>query len=389
MEKICFAVVGCGAAARRHHVPALLRNPRAEVSVLCDVEEEPARLVKDRFNLRSAIYRDFDQVLSDPTVDVVDICGPSFTHYDYARRSILAGKHVLVEKPPVYRVREAEDLIALSTRRGVKLGVVLNQRYREVIERLRQAKDEGLLGEIVKIQVIHHANLVFGESPWLWDETKSKYMLYEFGIHFLDLLVDFCGEHEEVICVVPTFQDSVRTTSDLQIIIRFRSGQLGLMDLTQDSTRHSAFFTQLNIYGTAMDAFVRFFPPQVRLSAGVESPQKYLFSELASLARFGWSLATGKYLLQRNHSHQRVLDMFVDWCVRGTPYPLTMQAALPTLRLLNALEERIPGYTSQAADVAVGERVETKLSRSPGVVGGAVGQAEKEEIPASGREGLL
>lgn len=348
MDKVRFAVVGCGAAARRHHLPALLRNPKAEISALCDIEEEPARLVRERFKLGSAIYQGLDQVLADPHVDVVDICGPSFTHYDYARRSILAGKHVLVEKPPVYRVDQAEELIALSTRRGVKLGVVLNQRYRTPIERLRKAKDEGLLGDIVKIQIIHHANLVFGESPWLWDEAKSKYMLYEFGIHFLDLLVYFCGEHDEVVCVLPTFQESVRTTSDLQIIIRFKSGQLGIMDLTQDSTRHSAFFTNVNVYGTAMDAFVRYFPPMLRLSAGVDAPQKYLLSEFASFAEFGWSLATGKYLLQRNRPHQRVLDMFVDWVAQDSVYPLTMQAALPTLRLLNALEEKVPTYVSES-----------------------------------------
>lgn len=354
MEKVRFAVVGCGAVARRHHVPALLGNPRTEIAALCDIEEEPARAVRERFKLGSTIYQNLDQVLADPQVDVVDICGPSFTHFDYARRSILAGKHVLVEKPPVHRVEQAEELISLSASKDVKLGVILNQRYREVIEQVNQARGEGLLGEIVKVQVIHHANLVFGESPWLWDETKSKYMLYEFGIHFLDLLVHFCGEHDEVVCVVPTFQESVRTTSDLQIIIRFKSGQLGIVDMTQDSTRHSAFFSQINVYGTAMDAFVRFFPPQVRLSAGVDAPHKYLLSEISSLARFGWSLATGKYLVQRNRSHQRVLDMFVDWLLRDTAYPLTMQAALPTLRLLNALEEMIPRYASQSANVAVG-----------------------------------
>jgi predicted dehydrogenase len=353
MEKVRFAIVGCGAAARRHHVPALLANPRAEISVLCDIEEEAARLVRDRFKLASTIYQSLDQVLADPHVDVVVICGPSFTHYDYARRSIVAGKHVLVEKPPVYRVDQAEELIDLSTCHRVKLGVVLNTRYRDVIERVRHVKDEGFLGEIVKIQVIHHANLVFAESPWLWDETKSKYLLYEFGIHFLDLLVYFCGEHEEVIYVLPTFQESIGTTSDLQIMVRFKSGQLGLLDLTQDSTRHSAFFTNLNFYGTAMDAFVRFFPPQVRLSAGVDAPQTYLLSELASVAKFGWSLATGKYLVERNRPHQRVLNMFVDWLTRDVAYPLTMQAALPTIRLLNALEERIPSYVSSPVNVGL------------------------------------
>jgi predicted dehydrogenase len=344
MEKLRFAIVGCGAAARRHHVPALLGNHRAEISVLCDIEEESARLVRDRFKLGSRLCQDLEQVLSDPRVDVVVICGPSFTHYDYARRSILAGKHVLVEKPPVYRVEQAEELMALAARRGVKLGVVLNQRYREVIERLMRAKEEGLLGEIVKIQLVHHANLVFGESPWVWDETKSKYLLYEFGIHFLDLLVYFCGEHEELLYVLPIFQESVRTTSDLQVMIRFKSGQLGFLDMTQDSTRHSAYFTTVNVYGTAMDAFVRFFPPQVHLSAGIDPPQKYLISELKSFTEFGWSLATGRFLRNRNHPHQRVLDMYIDWIARDVPYPLRMDAAIPTIRLLNDLEARIPSY---------------------------------------------
>jgi hypothetical protein len=130
----------------------------------------------------------------------------------------------------------------------------------------------------------------------------------------------------------------------LQIMLRFKSGQLGLLDLTQDSTRHSAFFTNVNVYGTAMDAFVRFFPPQVRLSAGVDAPQKYLFSELASFAKVGWSLATMKYLKHRNHPHERVLDMFVDWIARDVAYPLGMDTAIPTIRLLNDLEARIPSY---------------------------------------------
>jgi predicted dehydrogenase len=351
MDKVRFAIVGCGTVARRHHIPALVRNPKVEIGALCDVAAEEAHSLKERFRLKSECYTDLEEVLADRTVDVVDVCAPSFTHYEYARRSIGAGKHVLVEKPPVYRVDQAEHLISLSERRGVKLGVVLNQRYREVIEQVKEAEGRGLLGKIVKMQVNHHANLVFGESPWVWDERKSKYMLYEFGIHFIDLLVYFCGPHQEVLFVLPTSQESIHTVSDLQMIIRFEGGQLGIVDLTQDSTRHSAYFTQVNFYGTGMDAFARFFPPQVRLTAGIELPQKLLLAELSSAARFAWCLASGRFLTYRNRPHQRVLDMFVAWLTQGTPYPLTMATALPTIRLLNAIEERIPQYSCHARPV--------------------------------------
>ena len=347
MDKVRVAVIGCGTVARRHHLPALVSNRQVEVVALCDPADSAIQQIKQRFNLQSRACSELDQVLSDPSIDLIDICTPSFTHYEYARRSLEAGKNVLVEKPPVYTLAQAEELIELADKQRVKLGVIFNQRYRDLIAKVKKASDEGALGDIVKIQVIHHANLVFSESPWVWDETRSKYLLYEFGIHFLDVLVYLCGEHEEVVCAVPTFQETVNTTSDLQIIIRFKSGTLCLVDLTQDSTRHSEFFTNIHVYGTAMDAFVRYFPPMIRFTAGQESPQKPLLNELKSLSKFLYLLATKKFLTYRNLSHQHVLNMYIDWLTKDIPYPLTMTAALPTIRLLNDLEAKIPAYAGK------------------------------------------
>jgi UDP-N-acetyl-2-amino-2-deoxyglucuronate dehydrogenase len=344
MGDIRVAIVGCGAVARRHHLPAFTRNSRANVVVLCDPDPGAVAIIRQRFGLNCRECRDFEDVLSDTTVDAVSICAPSFTHYDYARRAISAGKHVLLEKPPVYRTEQALELISLAKQRDVKLGVVFNYRYRDLTEKVVAAREQGLLGKIVKLQIIHHANLVYSESPWVWDERKSKYLLYEYGIHFLDLMVHLCGEHEEIVSAVPTRQHSVQTTTDLQAVIRFKSGALGLLDLTQDSTRHSSYFTHVYVYGTGMDAFVRFFPPLVSFAAGMDSPQNYLIREFKTLSRFARLMLTGKFLSYRNHAHQRVIDMYIAWLTDGTPYPLTMQEALPTIRLLNDLEQRIPAY---------------------------------------------
>jgi len=345
-QRIRFAVIGCGAVARRHHVPALVAGGRAEIAVLCDPDPAGRSELKKRFHLSSRECADLSEVLADPAVDVVDICAPSSTHFDYARRAIEAGKHVLIEKPPVYRVEQAVELQRLSAARGVKAGVIFNYRYRDLIEQVQRARERGEIGTVRKVQIIHHANFVFSESPWLWNEARSKYMLYEFGIHFLDLLVHLCGEHQEVLSVVAGGPDGVKTTSDLQIVVRFKSGALGILDLTQDSTRHSSYFTHLHVYGTGSDAFVRFFPPLAVFTSGLGSPQDYLVQEFKTLARFVGQVLTRKFVVYRNHSHQRVLDMYLDWLIEGKPYPLTLEAAMPTLRLLNDLEGYIPAYQS-------------------------------------------
>jgi predicted dehydrogenase len=352
MMDVRVAIVGCGAVARRHHLPAFTHNSRANVVALCDPDPEALATVRQRFGLKCREYKDFEEVLSDPAVGAVSICTPSFTHYDYARLAISAGKHVLLEKPPVYRAEQALELISLAKQRDVKLGVVFNYRYRDLMESVVAAREQGLLGKIVKLQIIHHANLVYSESPWVWDERKSKYLLYEYGIHFLDLMVQLCGEHEEIVFVLPTRQESVQSTTDLQAVIRFKSGALGLLDLTQDSTRHSSYFTHVYVYGTGMDAFIRFFPPLVSFAAGLDSPQNYLIREFKSLSRFARLLLSGKFLSHRNHAHQRVIDMYVAWLTEGTPYPLTMERALPTIRLLNDIEQHIPAYCHASAVAA-------------------------------------
>jgi predicted dehydrogenase len=59
-------------------------------------------------------YRSFEELLNDNAIELVVVNTPSFTHFDYAKKSLLAGKHVIVEKPFTANVAEADELIALA-----------------------------------------------------------------------------------------------------------------------------------------------------------------------------------------------------------------------------------------------------------------------------------
>ena len=74
-------------------------------------------------------YRLLDDMLADDSVELVIVNTPNITHYEYAKKALQAGKHVIVEKPFTITVDEGKELIALAEKQNKKLSVYQNRRY--------------------------------------------------------------------------------------------------------------------------------------------------------------------------------------------------------------------------------------------------------------------
>lgn len=350
-RRIRVAVVGCGAVARHAHVPAWLSHPEIQIVALCDPSREALDRLARRCGARCAIYARLEDLLARERVDVVDICTPGFLHAAQAARALEAGCNVLVEKPPALSATEAETLCGLAGPKNLKLGAVLNYRYRDLVLRLKGLIEAGSLGQVVKLHITHHGPLVYTDTPWLWDERQSKYLLWEFGIHFLDILVYLLGPHTRILHVLPFVQPALGHTTDLQVTAEFPGGARGHLEITADSTRHSSQLTQINVYGTAMDAFLRWFPPSLRVVAGVVSPIELLRDEIKAIWSVGAKLVRGQFVQHRNISHYRLIHAYVDWIQERKEFPLTLDKVMPTLRLLSEIEPFVPTYQAVAAEV--------------------------------------
>lgn len=344
MKRTRVGLVGCGAIARRSHLPALLANRDVELTGICDIDQETIRDVVKRFGFVGSQYDNVNEFLENGQFDVVDICTPGATHFEIAQAALSRGFHVLVEKPPSLKVEDVEKLIDLADAKALKIATVLSSRYREDYLAVRSAIERGLLGRIVKVHAIHHANLVLSESPVLWDERKSKYLIYEFGIHLLDLMVDLCGPYSKVLFVNPIHHNAINSTTDIQVCILFDSGAIGLLDITSDSTRHSSYFTHIHVYGTAMDAFIRYFPPSFRLASGLHNPLEILKAEIRSFFSLLFKIFARQYLVSRNRPHKLIIDGFIEWVRGGREFPLELRRVLPTMKLLDDIALHIPGY---------------------------------------------
>ena len=87
-------------------------------------------------------------MIDDPEVEAVAIATPAATHFALARRALLRGKHVLVEKPMCASVAEARELVALGEKNGVTLMVDHTYLFHGAVEKLRQLHQDGSLGAV-------------------------------------------------------------------------------------------------------------------------------------------------------------------------------------------------------------------------------------------------
>src|SRR6185437_1674744 len=145
------------------------------------------------------VTTDIDQAIADPEVAAVILLSPANTHLELARRCFALGKHVLCEKPLDITVERAELLVDAGRRAGVRLGVVLQSRFRPGSVRLRRALQAGTLGRI------EAASLVV---PWwrpqeYYDEPgrgtrwrDGGGVLLTQAIHALDLFRSLVGVRE-------------------------------------------------------------------------------------------------------------------------------------------------------------------------------------------------
>ena len=331
-------LVGYGLVAQRYHVPAMLSIPDVKVQAICEIRKDRQKRAKHEFR-KANIYDSLGELLEkEESLDAVDICTPGFTHYDLCKQALESGVHVLVEKPLTLSLKEAQELKRMSESLGLKVCVMQTYRFQDNVIAAKKCYEEGKLGQITKAISIHHGRHIFNEAAWLWDQEKSGGILYELGIHQLDLQVYFCGEVKKIITVNKHFEDEMKNITALEAIISYQNGAIGIFDISQDTTLTSAQFSKLSIFGTGSDAFLKFFPPYLRISSGLINPLQEVTSELKRVMKFGSMVAMGRTRSQRIMPHKRIIQGFIESLTESCKVPVSIDDVLNTMRFLEMMK---------------------------------------------------
>ena len=153
---------------------------------------------KKSFRMLSPTDR-WTKCLADELIELVIVNTPNYTHYEYAKKALEAGKHVIVEKPFTINVQEAEELIVLAKKQNKILSVYQNRRYDSDYKTVKKILDKKLLGELVEAE-IHFDRFREELSPKKHKETPGPGagVLYDLGSHIIDQALQLFGMPEKL-----------------------------------------------------------------------------------------------------------------------------------------------------------------------------------------------
>ena len=183
MHPIQTAICSFGMSGRVFHAPFISNHPGFNFYA---VWERSKNLAQEKYP-QVKVFNTLDKMLADEIIELVIINTPNITHYSFAKQALLAGKHVICEKPFTVSVAQAEELIQLSLSRQKVLSVYHNRRYDSDYKTIRKILDEKMLGEVVEAE-FHFDRFKEELSPKLHKETAGNGtgVLYDLGAHLID-----------------------------------------------------------------------------------------------------------------------------------------------------------------------------------------------------------
>ncbi len=225
-----FAILGCGRIASRH-ADAIWARGDSRLVAVCDSGEERASRMASQYGAEA--YTSYERMLERPDLDVVCICTPSGLHAAGGMAAARAGKHVIVEKPMALTLPDADALEQTCREMGVKLTVVLQNRYNAPMKRLREAVDAGKLGKLLLATVTvrwYRPQEYYSGDDWHGTWAMDGGALMNQAIHHIDALQWMMGEPESVFAYTATLAHKIEAEDIGVGVVRFRSGSLGSIE---------------------------------------------------------------------------------------------------------------------------------------------------------------
>jgi len=141
-----FGVIGYG-----YWGPNVVRNLHglegSYLAMICDQSMNALKRAKQLYP-HVEMTRNSEDVLNSPDIDAVAIVTPVWTHYELAKKALLNGKHVFVEKPLTSSVEQAEELIELAERKNLNIMVDHTFLFTGAVRKIRQLIDDGTMGDL-------------------------------------------------------------------------------------------------------------------------------------------------------------------------------------------------------------------------------------------------
>ncbi len=190
-KPIVTALLAYGMSGKVFHAPFLATNKGFQLYAVLERNQKNA--ADDYPEITS--FSNINDLLSDPTIELVVINTPNNTHFDYAKQALEHGKNVLIEKPATTTPEEFETLLDLARKVNRQVFVYQNRRWSSDITSAKEVINSGKLGDIVEVHLrFDRYRPTIGAKTFKETPLPSSGIWYDLGSHLVDQAISIFGK---------------------------------------------------------------------------------------------------------------------------------------------------------------------------------------------------
>ena len=324
-------IIGCGSIARHRHVPEYAANPNTEIAGYCDWDRNRAQELAAKYGGR--VYESVDELLADPSIDVVSVCVANTQHAEVTIKALNAGKHVLCEKPMAVSVEECEAMVKAADENHRTLMIGQNQRLTHGHQKARQLIREGAIGRVLTFRTTfgHEGPenwSIMKNNTWFFDRKQSAMgAVADLGVHKTDLIQYILDDYvEEVKSVVATLDkkdpdgNPISVDDNAICIYTMENGVIGTM--TASWTYYGAEDNSTVIYGT--EGIMRIYDnPDYSIQIVTKNGEK-IYMDVEPIQT------------NDNQTKSGIIDLFIDTLEQNKEPEISGKNVLPAMRAIFA-----------------------------------------------------
>ncbi|MEI2401099.1 Gfo/Idh/MocA family protein, partial [Paenibacillus phytohabitans] len=196
MSKLRIGIIGAGGIAQGRHIPAFQQLTDVTITAICDVNEETAKRVAEKYQI-SSVFTQYQEMFAE--VDAVVVCTPNKFHAEISIAALDAGVHVLCEKPMAMSTEECEMMVEASHRSGKVLAIAYHYRFLKDSQAAKKLVAENEIGEpiVARVKALRRRK-VPGWGVFTNKDLQGGGTLIDWGCHFIDLSLWLLGNQEPV-----------------------------------------------------------------------------------------------------------------------------------------------------------------------------------------------
>jgi len=203
-------------SGRIFHGPLLQAHPGYKISKILERKRDDSA---EKYP-EAIIVRDYNAILEDATIELVVVNTPDHLHFDMCTEALLAGKHVVVEKPFTLRTSDAQKLIRLARERACILTVFHNRRWDGDFLTVKEIISSGRLGRLVDFESHFDRYRTFIQKSWK-DQSHGTGTLYNLGSHLIDQALQLFGMPERLFCDSRKLRYGARTDDSYDLFLYY------------------------------------------------------------------------------------------------------------------------------------------------------------------------